>query len=397
MIFNYNFSKLEKNYLFSDIQNKVNKYEKNHSDLPAISLSIGDVTLPLCTASTNAMRQAIDEMKHTKTFKGYGPEQGYEFLRDKIKNDYRKLGVTINLEEIFINDGSKSDLGNIMDIFSQPQRALIPNPVYPAYVDTNKINGNEILFINSTEKNNFLPLPDQNCHVDIIYICSPNNPTGSVYNKSQLQECVNFALDTGAIILFDAAYRDFIDNPTLPRSIFEIDNAKKVAIEFCSFSKNAGFTGIRCGYTIIPQQIKSGEYSANSLWARRQSAKFNGVSYITQKGAAAIYSSEGQKEIQNNISYYKRNAMLIKEFFLPYSKKIFGGENSPYIWLLCPFGMNSWEFFDFLLNGAGIVGTPGIGFGENGKNFFRFSAFCNKSDLDIALKRMSLLFEKYRE
>ena len=374
MRLNDNYKNLNESYLFSTIAKKVNEFVKTNPDKEVIKLGIGDVTLPLCSEVIKEMHRAVDEMANKETFKGYGPEQGYDFLKQAIKEYYEKKNVNLELNEIFVSDGAKSDLGNILDLFDKENVVLIPDPVYPVYVDTNIMDGRKIIYANANEENNFLPMPDSNIHADIIYLCSPNNPTGAVYDRKQLEKWVQYANDNDAIILFDAAYECFISDSSLPRSIYEIEGAKKCAIEFCSFSKTAGFTGVRCGYTIVPFDLKD-DNKINKMWLRRQTTKFNGVSYIVQKAASAVFTSDGQKQIRENLNYYKENAKTICDTLDKLGIKYTGGKHSPYIWLKCPNEMNSWEFFDLMLYKLALVGTPGEGFGENGKNWFRLTSF----------------------
>ncbi len=388
MNINKNYLNLEASYLFSTIAAKVREYSEKNPDKSIIRLGIGDVTLPLCNSVIKAMHSAVDEMAAQDTFKGYGPEQGYEFLKSAIKDYYAKNNVSLDLDEIFISDGAKSDLGNILDIFDTDNTVLVQDPVYPVYVDTNIMAGRKILYSNSNEENGFLPMPDETVKADIIYLCSPNNPTGAVYTKPQLKQWVDYALKNNSIILFDAAYESFISDETLPRSIYEIEGAKECAIEFCSFSKTAGFTGTRCGYTVVPKTLVYDNTELNKLWLRRQTTKFNGVPYIVQKGAAAVFSEEGQKEIQANIAYYKENAKIITDALDKLNIWYTGGTNSPYIWLKCPNNMKSWEFFDYLLNNMQIVGTPGCGFGNNGEGYFRLTSFGSKEKTIEAMNRL---------
>lgn len=391
MKLNLNYLNLKDSYLFSNVAKKACEFSKNHPDAEVISLGIGDVTLPLCSAVTDAMQQAVLEMSKKETFKGYGPYQGYDFLRNAIKNYYTDRNIDVSLDEVFVSDGAKSDVANILDLFSSDNTVLIPDPVYPVYVDTNVMAGRAIQYVNANKENNFLPLPDESVNADIIYLCSPNNPTGAVYNHEQLKKWVDYALAKRAIILFDAAYEAFISEPTLPRSIFEVEGAKKCAIELCSFSKTAGFTGVRCGYTIVPKELIFENISVNNLWFRRQSTKFNGVSYIVQKGAAAVFSQSGMAQIRENINYYKENARLIAQTLREKNIYFTGGENSPYIWLKCPNNMSSWEFFDYLLERANIVGTPGAGFGNNGEGFFRLTSFGDRENILKAVQRLKSL------
>ena len=390
MNLNKNYENLGQSYLFSTIAQKINKYSEENPDKKIIRLGIGDVTKPLCHSVIMAMHKAVDEMSMQETFRGYGPEQGYDFLRQAVCDYYKTRNVELELDEIFISDGAKSDLGNILDLFDTNNIALVPNPVYPVYVDTNIMDGRKVVYMNANEKNEFLPLPDNNIKADIIYLCSPNNPTGAVYDKDQLKEWVEYAISQNAIILFDSAYERFISDEDLPRSIFEIDGAKSCAIEFCSLSKTAGFTGTRCGYTIVPEELGK----LNKMWLRRQTTKFNGVPYIVQRGAEAVFTQKGQKEIQENINYYKENAKIISETLTKCEIWHVGGKHSPYIWLKCPNNMGSWEFFDYLLNNAQIVGTPGIGFGENGEGFFRITSFGSRENTIEAMSRFEHLFKK---
>lgn len=389
MNLNKNYENLEQSYLFSTIAKKVNEFVSKNPDKKIIRLGIGDVTKPLCKSVVNAMHKAVDEMSVQETFRGYGPEQGYDFLRTAIQKYYSQKNVTLELEEIFISDGAKSDLGNILDLFDKDNTVLVPDPVYPVYVDTNIMNGRKVVFANANSENEFLPLPDTNIKADIIYICSPNNPTGAVYNKAQLKTWVDYANSNNAIILFDSAYECFISDPELPRSIYEIEGAKTCAIEFCSLSKTAGFTGTRCGYTIVPNDLGK----LNKMWLRRQTTKFNGVPYIVQRGAEAVFTEEGLKEISENLAYYKENAKIISETMKECGIWFVGGKHSPYIWLKCPNNMSSWEFFDYLLENAQVVGTPGAGFGKNGEGYFRLTSFGSKENTVEAMERFKKLFK----
>ncbi len=388
MKINENYANLEQSYLFSTIAKKVNEYTAQNPDKKVIKLGIGDVTLPLCKAVTEALHKAVDEMGVQATFRGYGPEQGYDFLRKAVQEYYTKRNVELELDEIFISDGAKSDLGNILDLFSKDNTVLVPDPVYPVYVDTNVMAGRKVVYVDANGENEFLPLPDKNVQADIIYICSPNNPTGAAYNKEQLQTWVDYAKSMNAIILFDAAYECFVSDENLPRSIFEIEGAKDCAIEFCSLSKTAGFTGTRCGYTVVPKALGV----LNKMWVRRQTTKFNGVPYIVQRGAEAVFSEEGQKEIRENINYYKENAKVISDTLKSCGIWHVGGKHSPYIWLKCPNDMDSWTFFDYLLENAQVVGTPGAGFGKNGDGYFRLTSFGSKENTAEAMKRFKKLF-----
>ena len=387
---------LKDSYLFAKVGQKTAEYRAKHPEKKVIRLSIGDVTRPLAPCVITAMQKAIEDMAHKETFKGYGPDRfcyGYDALIDSIKGSYLKKKVTLESDEIFISDGAKSDLGNILDLFSKDNTVLVPDPVYPVYVDTNIMGGRKIVYADATEQNGFLPMPDKSVKADIIYICSPNNPTGAAYTREQLKAWVEYANKENAIILYDAAYEYFIEDESLARSIYEVEGARACAIEFCSFSKTAGFTGVRCGYTIVPKELTRGGASLNRLWARRQSTKFNGVSYISQMGAAAVFTKEGEKEILENINYYKQNAKTIARCLDELGIFYTGGKNSPYLWLKCPSGMGSWEFFDYLLENANVVGTPGSGFGKNGDGFFRLTAFGDADETKEACKRITQLIK----
>lgn len=402
---NENFLKMEDSYLFSTVANKVAKYQQDNPDKNIIKLGIGDVTKPIANKIIEQMKKAVDELGKSNTFRGYGPEQGYEFLRKAIvKYDYEKRGVQILQDEVFISDGSKCDCGNIVDLFDINNKIAITDPVYPVYLDTNIMSGRTgkyntetgrydgVIYIPCTSENDFIPeLPQE--IPDIIYLCFPNNPTGTVINKKELTKWVNYAKDNNAIILYDSAYEAFITEEDIPHTIYEIEGAKEVAIEFKSFSKTAGFTGIRCAYTIVPKELKiklnnGKEVSLNKLWNRRQCTKFNGVSYITQRAAEAIYTEEGQKEIKENIKYYLENAKIIREGLDEVGIQYCGGINSPYIWIKVPNNMKSWEFFDMLLEKANIVGTPGVGFGPSGEGYFRLTAFGERKNTEEAMKRI---------
>jgi len=388
MKINHNYLMLQDSYLFSRVGKMVSAYKEANPNAEVISLGIGDVTLPLAPVVVAAMQRAVQEMGMAETFRGYGQEQGYDFLRQAVCNYYAAKGVELEISEVFISDGAKSDLGNILDILSTDNTVLIPDPVYPVYVDTNIMAGRRILFVNGNTENNFLPLPDPNIKADIIYLCSPNNPTGAVYNKNQLKSWVDYALAQEAIILFDSAYEIFVRDPELPTSIYQIEGAKECAIEFCSLSKTAGFTGTRCGYTVVPHSLVRENVSLNKLWLRRQTTKFNGVAYIVQRGAEAVFTPEGLSQIKDNIHYYLENARIIADTLTELGVWFTGGINSPYIWLKCPNNMTSWEFFDFLLNNYQIVGTPGVGFGTNGEGFFRLTAFGNRANVLKAMERL---------
>ena len=394
---NEHYQDLKESYLFAEIAHRVAAYEAEHPDAKIIRLGIGDVTLPLGDLAIKGLHEGVDAMASAETFKGYGPEQGYAFLRDAISAYYARNDISVDAADIFISDGTKSDTGNISELFDNDNVILIPDPVYPVYVDSNIMNGKKVTYLSGNAENNFLPMPDPSVHADIIYLCSPNNPTGAVYNKEQLKEWVDYALNNHAVILFDSAYEAFISDPELPRSIYAIEGAKQCAIEFCSLSKTAGFTGTRCGYTVVPRELvftasNGQEMSLHAMWNRRQSTKFNGTSYIIQKGAAAVFTEEGMAQCRENIAYYQENARIIADTLTRRNIRFFGGVHSPYIWFECPDGMESWEFFDYLLNNAQVVGTPGAGFGENGKNYFRLTSFNNHENTIAAMKRFEHLF-----
>ena len=391
MKLNNDFLNLKDSYLFSTVARKVREYQAANPGVKVYKLSIGDVTLPLAPCVIDAMHKAVDEMAHKETFRGYGPELGYDFLREKIQAYYKRLPVELELDEIIVSDGAKSDLGNILDIFDPNNKVLIPDPVYPAYVDVNVMAGRKIDTIGGDANNGFKPMPNPAYKADIIYICSPNNPTGAVYTKDELKAWVDYANKQNALIIFDAAYECFVQDKSLPHSIFEIEGARTCAIEICSFSKMAGFTGTRCGFTIVPKELEFDGIKANALWNRRQSTKFNGTPYVIQRAAEAVFSEEGQKQIQENLEYYRENAKIIKKALVEKGIYCVGGENSPYIWLQCPNGMKSWEFFDKLLNEKGVVGTPGAGFGENGEGYFRLTAFGDRETTIEAVKRITEL------
>ena len=394
---NENYLNLKESYLFSEIAHRVNAYVAANPDRKVIRLGIGDVTLPFGSEIITKLHEGVDALASADTFKGYGPEQGYEFLRSAIVDYYSQNNISIDADEVFVSDGAKSDTGNITDLFDRENVTLIPDPVYPVYVDTNIMNGRNITYIDANEENDFLPMPDHSIHADIIYICSPNNPTGAAYNREQLKQWVDYALENSAVILYDSAYECFITDRTLPRSIYAIEGSKKCAVEFCSLSKTAGFTGTRCGYTIVPKDLKfpastGAEMSLNAMWNRRQTTKFNGVPYIIQKGAAAVFSAAGMAQCRKNIEYYQQNAKMIADALSRKNIRYFGGVNSPYIWFKCPDEMDSWDFFDYLLTNAQVVGTPGAGFGRNGRNFFRLTSFGNRDDTVEAMVRIERLF-----
>lgn len=396
---NENYQNVKDSYLFAEIARRVKVYEETHPEKAAdiIRLGIGDVTLPLTKSVIEALHEAVDSQAVSETFKGYGPEQGYAFAQEAIADYYARNGVEVKVSDIFISDGAKSDTGNITELFAKDNVVLVPDPVYPVYVDTNTMDGKNIIYMNGTKENDFLPMPDENVKADIIYLCSPNNPTGACYNKEQLEAWVAYALKNDAVILYDSAYEAFITDPTLPRSIYAIEGAKKCAIEFCSLSKTAGFTGTRFSYTVVPEELvfetSNGEtLSLHNMWNRRQCTKFNGTPYIIQYAGAKVFTEEGMKECQENIGYYRENAHMIAETLEKKGISFTGGVNSPYIWFECPKGMESWEFFDYLLENAQIVGTPGAGFGENGKNYFRLTSFGKHEKTKEAMERFNSLF-----
>ena len=393
MKINKNFLDLEESYLFSTVNRKTREFQAANPDADVIKLSIGDVTRPICPAVIDAMHKAVDEMADEKTFRGYPPEQGYDFVRQKIlEHDYLARGINMQLDEIFLSDGAKSDCGNIGDIFATDNTVAICDPVYPVYVDTNIMNGrkDKIIILPCKEENGFLPeIPaSTSAAPDIIYLCFPNNPTGAVASKEYLKKWVDYANANHSLILYDSAYEAFITDSSIPRSIYEIDGAKTCAIELRSFSKTAGFTGLRCGYTVVPHELVFDGTELNKLWFRRQSTKFNGVSYITQKAAEAVYSDEGQKQIQENLSFYRENARIIFEGVKAAGFKAFGGEHSPYVWLKIPEGFTSWSFFDELLNRCNVVGTPGSGFGKMGEGYLRLTGFGSRERTIEAVERI---------
>lgn len=401
---NENYLKLQGSYLFAEIAHRVQKFKAENPEAEVISLGIGDVTLPLPQVSIEAMHKAVDEMANKETFRGYGPEQGYAFLREKIRDViYKSRGVDIEADEIFVSDGAKSDCGNIQEIFGVDNTIAITDPVYPVYLDTNIMAGRTglvkedgtfegVVYMPCTAENNFTPeLPKQ--HVDMIYLCSPNNPTGTTLSRDELAKWVKYAKENKSIILYDAAYSYYITEEDVPHTIYEIEGAKEVAIEFRSFSKTAGFTGTRCGYIVLPKSVKGytkdgKEQALNPLWNRRHTTKFNGTPYIIQRGAEAVLTEEGQKQVKEMVGYYMENAKIIREGLANLGLTVFGGVNSPYVWLKVPAGMTSWDFFDKLLHEANIVGTPGSGFGPSGENYFRLTAFGSRENTLKAVERI---------
>lgn len=400
---NEHFLKLPNNYLFSDIAKKVNAFKVSHPKTDLIRLGIGDVTRPLPQASIEAMHKAVDELANKETFHGYGPEQGYDFLIDAvIRNDYAPRGVYLEPGEVFISDGAKSDTGNIGDILRHDNSIGVTDPIYPVYIDSNVMCGragiledgrwSNVVYLPCLSENNFVPeIPDR--RIDILYLCYPNNPTGTVISKAELKKWVNYALENDTLILYDAAYEAYIQDPDIPHSIYEIKGAKKVAIEFRSFSKTAGFTGVRCGYTVVPKELTAATLEGeriplNRMWNRRQCTKFNGTSYITQRGAEAIYTPEGKKQVKAIIQYYMANARIMKEALESTGLKVFGGENAPYLWVKAPGEVSSWKFFEQMLYEANVVGTPGVGFGPSGEGYIRLTAFGERAGCEEAMKRI---------
>lgn len=391
---NKNFENLVPSYLFAEIAKRVNEFTAKNPDKKIIRLGIGDVTLPLAPAVVEAMKKGCDEMGVKETFKGYPDYEGYGFLREAISEYYKSFGVSVSPDEILINDGAKSDAGNIGDIFSADNTVLVTDPVYPVYVDSNIMAGRKILYADANEENGFCAMPDPDVKADIIYLCSPNNPTGSCYTKAQLKEWIDYANVNNSLIIYDAAYEAFITEDDVPRSILEIEGARTCAIEMCSLSKTAGFTGTRCGYTVIPKELVLDGVNIYKLWYRRLSTKFNGVSYPVQCAAKAVFSEKGRKQIKENIAYYQENAKIISKTMDELGIKYTGGINSPYIWLKCPDGMGSWEFFDYLINNIYVVGTPGEGFGKNGEGWFRLTSFGDRENTIEAMERFKKLMTK---
>ncbi len=392
MKINQDFDKLVPNYLFAEIAKRVNEYQASFPEKDIIRLGIGDVTLPLAPVVVEAMKKGADDLACKETFKGYPDYEGYAFVREAISDYYKSFGVSVSADEILISDGAKSDCGNIGDIFGKDNIVLVTDPVYPVYVDSNIMAGRKIIYADSNKENGFKAMPDESVHADIIYLCSPNNPTGAAYTADELKKWVEYANSNDAVILYDSAYEAFISED-LPRSIFAIEGARTCAIEFCSLSKTAGFTGTRCGYTVIPKELERDGHNIYKLWYRRQATKFNGVSWPVQCAAAAVFSEEGQKQIKVNLEYYKENARIISAALDELGISYTGGKNSPYIWLECPDGMGSWEFFDLLLTKANVVGTPGAGFGKNGEGFFRLTSFGDRDKTIEAVERIKKLLK----
>lgn len=392
MKINSNFDSLVPNYLFADVARKTNEFAAQNPGKEIIRLGIGDVTLPLAPIVVAAMKKGCEDLRHKETFKGYPDYEGYEFVREAVSGYYKSFGVSVGADEIFISDGAKSDCGNLGDIFARDNTVLVTDPVYPVYVDANLMAGRKIIYAAANQENNFLAMPDDNVTADIIYLCSPGNPTGAAYSAEQLKIWVDYANKNNAVIIYDAAYEAFIRDDS-PRSIFSIEGARTCAIELCSLSKTAGFTGTRCGYSVIPKELERDGHSLHSMWYRRQATKFNGVSWPVQCAAAEVFSTEGQIQIRENLDYYSGNAKIIASALDELGIYYTGGKNSPYIWLKCPGNMGSWEFFDYLLQNAAVVGTPGEGFGENGRGFFRLTSFGDRDKTIEAVERIKQLLK----
>ena len=390
---NMYYDQLKESYLFYNIAQKTKKYLELHPEQTLLRMGIGDVSLPLCDAVIRALHEAVNEQAEKERFHGYMPECGALFLREAITEYYKRNGIRLSADEVFVSSGASDELGDLLDLFDRKNSALVIEPAYPAYVDANTMAGREIIHLTSGKENGFLPDPGEDDKADILYICSPNNPTGAVFSYEQLQKWVDFANENGSVILFDAAYEAFIEED-LPHSIFELEGAKTCAIEICSLSKTAGFTGTRLGYTVIPKELQRNGMNLNEMWVRNRTTKTNGVSYIIQKGGAAVFTEEGQKQIHSNIRIYKKNAHVLMEVLDKLGIWYTGGKNAPYIWMKCPEGMGSWEFFDYLLNEIQVVGTPGAGFGECGEGYFRFSTFGSPEDTKEAAKRLLALFSR---
>ena len=385
---NMHYSELKDSYLFYNIAQKTKAYVEQHPEAKLLKMGIGDVSLPLCDAVIKALHEAVDDQASKESFHGYMPECGAPFLRETIAKYYGNRGISLSADEVFVSSGASDELGDILDLFERSGSALVIEPAYPAYVDANVMAGRKIVHLASGEKNSFLPEPSEEVKADLLYICSPNNPTGAVFSRNQLQAWVDFANENGSVILFDAAYEAFIEDENLPHSIFELDGAKNCAIEICSLSKTAGFTGTRLGYTVIPKALERNGMNLNKMWVRNRTTKTNGVSYIIQKGGAAVFTEEGQKQIHENIRIYKKNAKVLMEALDKLGIWYCGGKNAPYIWMKCPNGMGSWEFFDYLLHEVQVVGTPGEGFGACGEGYFRFSTFGSLEDTKEAAERL---------
>lgn len=391
---NHDYANLKDSYFFSDISAKTEAYQKAHPDQKIVRIGIGDVTLPLCDAVITALHAAVDEQANAATFQGYQPECGTPFLRSAVAAHYAARGVMLDPDEVFISTGASDEIGGLLDLFDRDNVAMIMEPAYPAYIDTSIMAGRAVIRLSADPSNGFLPMPPQNVHADLIYLCSPNNPTGAVYSRAQLQSWVDNANEHGAVILFDAAYEAFIEDPDLPHSIFELEGAKSCAIEICSLSKTAGFTGMRLGYTVVPKALVRDGMSLHAMWRRNRATKSNGVSYVLQRGGAAVFTPEGQAQTAAQIQYYKGNAKLLTAALDHAGIWYTGGRNAPYIWMKCPDGMDSWTFFDHLLDRIQVVGTPGVGFGPCGEGFFRFSTFGSRADTEIAAARLKQLLRK---
>ena len=388
---NHHALELEQNYLFSEVAKRIRAFQAAHPDRELLKLSIGDVTRPLAKIITDEMKAAAEDMSHAETFHGYGAEQGEPFLREAIAGYYQKRGIAVDPADVFISDGAKCDLGNLCDLFDADNTVLLPDPVYPVYYDTSIMAGRRVIFSRGKKENGFLPMPDADVHADIIYLCSPNNPTGAVYTKEQLAAWVAYAKKNGALILFDAAYEAYIRDPELPHSIFEIDGAERCAIEINSLSKTAGFTGVRCGWTVVPRTLQFDGASLHDMWFRRMATKYNGTSYIIQRAAAKVFTEEGLRAVHGDIDYYMENARIIKAALTKAGIHSVGGGNAPYVWMECPGGADSWTYFDYLLNSFGIAGTPGAGFGAAGQGWLRFSSFGTRETVTKAAEYLAAL------
>ena len=391
---NMRYAELKDSYLFNTIYRKTDAYLAEHPGQKVLRMGVGDVTLPLCDAVIGALHAAVDDQANAATFHGYMPEVGAPFLRKAIAEYYKDMGTLVDESEIFVSSGACDDLGDILELFDQDNTVMVVEPAYPEYVDTNILAGRQIIHLESNEQNGFLPAPSEDAKADILYICSPNNPTGAVFDRLQLQAWVDFANETGSVILFDAAYEIFIEDKNLPRSIYELDGADRCAIEICSLSKTAGFTGTRLGYTVVPHNLIRNGMSLNTMWSRNRETRTNGISYILQKGAAAVFTPEGQKQIHENLQVYKNNAKVFMEALDTAGVWYCGGKNSPYIWMKCPNRMSGWDFFDYLLNEIQVVGIPGDGFGDCGKGYFRFSTFGDPEETSEAAQRLCALLCK---
>lgn len=395
LIPNREYAKLKESYLFRRIAEKTDAFQKEHPELPIYRMGIGDVTLPLCDAVISALHEAVNEQSRAETFQGYQPECGAPFLRQAIADHYADRGVLLEPDEVFVSSGASDELSDLLDLFDRSNTAMIMEPAYPAYVDTSIMTGRPIVRRSANMENGFLPMPDVRMKADLIYLCSPNNPTGAVYTRTQLQQWVDYANACGAVILFDAAYEAYIEDAEIPRSIYELSGAKTCAIEICSLSKTAGFTGTRLGYTVVPKALTRDGMHLNAMWVRNRTTRTNGVSYILQKGAAAVFTAKGQLEIAGQLRYYKQNAGILMQALDAADVWYTGGKNAPYLWMKCPNGMDSWTFFDRLLKEIQVVGTPGDGFGACGKGFFRFSTFGSRRDTEIAAQRLTRLLQAW--